>query len=142
MEVLSAVIPPVSVVSFSERMSLRAHAYPSTSPSFFPLAANSLSSSTPTNRPVFPLTLPTNRTVPYISPGTLTASPTSNPAPTPEGVAGMLPVNASSDALRLISAAEERREGDEADALRIPERCRAADEVAERSCCLGVVRLW
>lgn len=54
----------------------------------------------------------------------------------------MLPVNASSDALRLISAAEERREGDEADALRIPERCRAADEVAERSCCLGVVRLW
>ena len=70
--------------------------HPSTSPSFFPRAANSLPSSTPTNRPFFPLTVPMNFTVPYISPGTLTISPTSNSLPSilPDGLLVAPPVKA------------------------------------------------
>lgn len=66
--------------------------YPSTSPSFFPLAANARSSSTPTNVPFLPLTLPMNLTVPYMSPGTLTLSPTSSSSPPPAiALAALLP---------------------------------------------------
>lgn len=62
-------------------LSFLCKSYPSTSPSFFPLAANSSASSTPTNVPFLPLTLPMNLTVPYMSPGTFTESPTPNSSP-------------------------------------------------------------
>lgn len=81
------------------------------------------------------------RTVPYMSPGTLTISPTSR-EPSEEGVAGMVrPFSACSEALRLISAVLiARKEGEEAVlVLRMPERCRPGVEVTERKCCFGVV---
>lgn len=128
-------------VSLLVRNLTRRQPYPSTSPSFLPFAANSWSNSTPTNRPGFPLTLPMNRTVPYMSPGTLTISPTSR-EPLETGVAGMVrPFRACSEALRFISAVVmERKEGEEAVlVLRMPERCRPGVDVTERRCCLGVV---
>lgn len=80
-------------------------AYPSTSPLFFPLDANSLLSSTPIKRPGFPLTEPTNLTVPYISPGTLTSSPTINSACILlTGVEGFLPVKALYEAFLAVLA--------------------------------------
>lgn len=129
-----------SNVSMIVRESVLKEPYPSTSPSFLPFAANSWSNSTPTNRPGFPLTLPMKRTVPYMSPGTLTISPTSK-EPLETGVAGMVrPFSACREALRFISAVEmDRKEGEEAVVLRMPERCRPGVDVTERKCCLGVV---
>ena len=52
------------------------YCFPPTSPEFFPLEAYSVANSTPANVPFLPSTLPMNRTVPCMPPGTLTGSPT------------------------------------------------------------------
>ena len=81
---------------------------PSTSPSFFPLAANSLANSTPMNLPCLPLTGPTNLTVPYMSPGTLTMSPKATGESAivvvDAGDRGVFPVKAFKEASRCARA--------------------------------------
>jgi hypothetical protein len=116
--------------------SMLALTYPSTSPSFFPLAANSLSNSTPTKRPVLPLTFPMNLTMPYISPGTSTGSPTfrSEAILALPGVAGP-PVRFRMEVLRFTSVAVlARKDGDEA-VLVVPNEGRWSPDR-----CLGVSR--